>query len=118
MGTRGSLGRVTYKRPHRDEYGAAHLEDVALRIQHDYMETGKLQTAAHTSAPKCSWLVVVILCTLVSNICSIDRTAMSVAVLPMAQEFKWQDTVKGAVNRYVAAESTLPWQHACTKHRR
>ncbi len=33
-----------------------------------------------------SWLVVVILCGLVAVICSIDRTAMSVAVLPMGEK--------------------------------
>lgn len=33
-----------------------------------------------------SWLIVVILCGLVAVICSIDRTAMSVAVLPMGDK--------------------------------
>ncbi|GIL70600.1 hypothetical protein Vretimale_3718 [Volvox reticuliferus] len=45
-----------------------------------------------------SWLIVVALCGMVAVICSIDRTAMSVAVLPMGVKYGWSDTVKGAVS--------------------
>jgi hypothetical protein len=88
---------VTYKRLQRDEHGAPHLESIALSVDQDKEIK---QFAVPYPPPGCTWVVVVVLCTLVSNICSIDRTAMSVAVLPMAQEYKWADTVKGAVNGY------------------
>jgi hypothetical protein len=45
------------------------------------------------------WLLVVGLCALVAIICAIDRTAMSVAVLPMGQQYGWSDTTRGAVSR-------------------
>ena len=37
-------------------------------------------------------------CTAVAFICSIDRAAMSVAVLPMSSQFGWDDGTKGAVS--------------------
>lgn len=54
------------------------------------------QASSSTGTPQ--WVLVVVLCCVVSNICSIDRTAMSVAILPMAQQYGWPDSVKGAVN--------------------
>jgi hypothetical protein len=42
-------------------------------------------------------LLLVGLCTAVAFICSIDRAAMSVAVLPMSLQFGWDDTVKAAI---------------------
>lgn len=43
------------------------------------------------------WPTVVALSTLVALVCSIDRAAMSVAILPMAEEYGWSDSTKGAV---------------------
>jgi len=34
----------------------------------------------------------------VSFICSIDRAAMSVAILPMSEQFQWDDSIKGVVS--------------------
>lgn len=44
------------------------------------------------------YFVVVGLCALAALICSVDRAAISVAILPMAEEYQWSDTTKGAVN--------------------
>lgn len=43
-------------------------------------------------------LSLVALSTAVAFICSIDRAAMSVAVLPMSEQFHWDDSIKGAVS--------------------
>jgi hypothetical protein len=43
-------------------------------------------------------LVLILLATAVSFVCSIDRAAMSVAILPMSDQFNWDDTVKGSVS--------------------
>jgi ACS family sodium-dependent inorganic phosphate cotransporter len=51
--------------------------------------------AAAASAREVATLVA--LATAVSFICSIDRAAMSVAILPMSVDFAWDDGVKGAV---------------------
>ena len=42
--------------------------------------------------------VVVGLCAAVSLICSIDRASISVAIVPMAEQFGWSDSVKGAIS--------------------
>lgn len=44
------------------------------------------------------WYGVVSLAAMAALICSIDRAAISVAILPMADEYAWSDSVKGAVN--------------------
>lgn len=51
------------------------------------------------SEPDRQWITVVGLSALVALICSVDRAAISVAILPMSQEFGWSDTTKGAINR-------------------
>lgn len=43
-------------------------------------------------------LTLVLLATAVSFICSIDRAAMSVAILPMSEQFHWDDSTKGVVS--------------------
>lgn len=43
-------------------------------------------------------LVVVGMATAVSFVCSIDRAAMSVAIMPMSSEFHWDESVKGSVS--------------------
>jgi len=40
---------------------------------------------------------VVLLCFLSTFICYIDRVNISVAIIPMAQEFGWSDTQRGLV---------------------
>lgn len=45
-----------------------------------------------------AWPTLVSLCTLSSVICTIDRAAMSVAIIPMSQEFSWPAQVQGAVS--------------------
>ncbi|KAI8110115.1 hypothetical protein M9435_001794 [Picochlorum sp. BPE23] len=43
-------------------------------------------------------LILVGMITAVSFVCSVDRAAMSVAILPMSAEFGWDSSVKGAVS--------------------
>jgi len=43
-------------------------------------------------------LALIALTSAVSFICSLDRAAMSVAILPMSQTFDWDDGVKGAIS--------------------
>jgi hypothetical protein len=39
-------------------------------------------------------------CIVVPYFPSVDRAAISVAILPMSEEFHWSDSTKGAINRY------------------
>ncbi len=63
--------------------------------------TGFTPTAPVASLPlRQYWprrFVLVGLCSLSTFICYIDRVNMSVAIIPMAEEFKWDQTTKGIV---------------------
>lgn len=54
--------------------------------------------AAGSTGSATPWYGVVSLAAMAALICSIDRAAISVAILPMAEEYGWSDSVKGAVN--------------------
>eukprot|EP00879_Flechtneria_rotunda_P025519 GHRR01027120.1.p2 GENE.GHRR01027120.1~~GHRR01027120.1.p2 ORF type:complete len:145 (+),score=36.14 GHRR01027120.1:197-631(+) len=45
------------------------------------------------------WYAAVGLSAMAALICSVDRAAMSVAILPMSEQFHWSDSIKGAINR-------------------
>ena len=62
--------------------------------------SGVLDASAGPSgaASPVAWTTLVSLCTISSVICTIDRAAMSVAIIPMASEFDWSEQVKGAVS--------------------
>ena len=45
-----------------------------------------------------NYKVVVGLCAAVSLICSIDRASISVAIVPMAEQYGWSDSAKGAIS--------------------
>jgi hypothetical protein len=49
--------------------------------------------------PTTQWYTVVGLSALVALICSVDRAAISVTILPMSEQFGWSDSTKGAINR-------------------
>ncbi|GAX78186.1 hypothetical protein CEUSTIGMA_g5628.t1 [Chlamydomonas eustigma] len=53
--------------------------------------------ASQLPSPK-HWFRVVCLCCTVAIINSMDRMAMSIAILPMSSQYHWSDTVKGAVS--------------------
>lgn len=61
----------------------------------------RIPELSHGRAQTAPWLYVVVLCGIVSIICSIDRTAMSVAIIPMTQRYGWNSEAKGAIARYV-----------------
>lgn len=45
------------------------------------------------------WYYAVGLSAIAALICSVDRAAISVAILPMSEQFGWSDSTKGAINR-------------------
>lgn len=57
-------------------------------------------TSSHDASQEdvLDYKVVVGLCAAVSLICSIDRASISVAIVPMAEQFGWSDSVKGAIS--------------------
>ena len=57
------------------------------------------------SAP--DWRLVVGLCAAVSLICSIDRASISVAIVPMAEQYGWSDSAKGAISSSFFAGYTI-----------
>ena len=58
-----------------------------------------IEVTAHADEDKvASWRVLVGLSTLVALVCSIDRAAMSVALLPMSTEYLWDDSTKGLIS--------------------
>lgn len=57
-------------------------------------------STAVTLPPSQYWprrFILVGLCFLSTFVCYIDRVNMSVAIIPMAEEFKWDQTTKGIV---------------------
>lgn len=88
--------------------------DVALTsANHDEEDTLLRKQQAAPQQFSCSWLTIVVLLAVVSQICSIDRMAMSVAVLPMSDEYGWPNSVKGAVNGWVLSRAAV--NIACRK---
>jgi ACS family sodium-dependent inorganic phosphate cotransporter len=67
----------------------------------DPQPTGFTPTAPTVSLPLRQYaprrFILVGLCFLSTFICYIDRVNMSVAIIPMAEEFKWDQTTKGIV---------------------
>src|SRR5262245_48421008 len=63
--------------------------------------TAHTTTSASTSLPPRQYFprrfILIGLCFLSTFICYIDRVNMSVAIIPMADEFKWAQTTKGIV---------------------
>lgn len=53
------------------------------------------------------WKLVVGLCAAVSLICSIDRASISVAIVPMAEQYGWSDSAKGAISSSFFAGYTI-----------
>lgn len=47
--------------------------------------------------PFTGWVKIVALCTLAILICYADRSNISVAIVPMSEEFTWSDSYKGTV---------------------
>jgi hypothetical protein len=58
------------------------------------------------------WYYAVGLSAIAALICSVDRAAISVAILPMSDEYGWSDSTKGAINRW--AHHTLHVFGHCT----
>jgi hypothetical protein len=55
---------------------------------------------AQQPAPKkdTGWYYAVGLSAIAALICSVDRAAISVAILPMSEQYGWSDSTKGAIN--------------------
>lgn len=53
---------------------------------------------APPSPGEAPWYGVLALAALAALICAIDRAAISVAILPMSEQYGWSDTVKGGIN--------------------
>ncbi|KAF8071161.1 PHT4 [Scenedesmus sp. PABB004] len=50
------------------------------------------------AAPSTGWYAAVGLSAVAALICSVDRAAISVAILPMSEQYGWSDGTKGAIN--------------------
>ena len=62
------------------------------------------------------WIMLVVLSAVVTLICSVDRAAMSVSILPMSIEFNWDDSVKGSVSSAFFAGCVLPSSEPTAAH--
>ena len=51
--------------------------------------------------------LVVALCAAVSLICSIDRASISVAIVPMGEQYGWSDSAKGSISSAFFAVYTI-----------
>jgi hypothetical protein len=60
------------------------------------------------------WYYAVGLSAIAALICSVDRAAISVAILPMSEQYGWSDSTKGAINRW--AQQQLPGGMSVTQH--
>lgn len=77
-------------------------QQASLQRQQQQQQTQFQETPLSAEA---LWLVL--LSTAVAFICSIDRAAMSVTILPMSEQFQWDAAVKGAVSSAFFAGYTV-----------
>jgi hypothetical protein len=77
-----------------------------------------LANSLAVSDPDRQWITVVGLSALVALICSVDRAAISVAILPMSEEYGWTDSTKGAINRWARPPLRGPWVRTLSGHTR
>lgn len=61
-------------------------------------QLGGVHDTSKSQSPA-AWYAAVGLSAIAALICSVDRAAISVAILPMSEEFGWSDSTKGAINR-------------------
>lgn len=64
------------------------------------------------------WQQLVALNALVAVICSVDRAAISVTILPMSAEFLWDDSTKGLISSafFIGCDSTFRTVPAFSSH--
>jgi ACS family sodium-dependent inorganic phosphate cotransporter len=74
------------------------VTDSLTRVSQEITNSGKNGSGPPAESEYPDYKVVVGLCALVSLICSIDRASISVAIVPMSEEFGWSDTVKGTIS--------------------
>jgi hypothetical protein len=84
---------ATLGKPRRIPHAAGEGAGAVAAAAAEEVPAGAVQ--AESAVP---WGGVVALAATAAMICSIDRAAMSVAILPMAQQFDWSDTIKGEIN--------------------
>lgn len=85
------------------------------RIPHSTGDAGSSAVTVASEAPPpqapaqqgTPWYGVVALAALAALICSIDRAAISVAILPMSDQYHWNDSTKGAINSAFYAGYTI-----------
>ena len=81
---------VKHRKGDPEHAGSEHLDETTPFLRQQEFER----------QPTCSsWHLLAAMCAIVAVICAIDRAAMSVAILPMSQQYAWGDSMKGAVNR-------------------
>jgi hypothetical protein len=107
LGLNGRKGALLHlQRQHqRSNYATRHVSRQAT-TERDHVTTNPLlavpvdEPTDLVSKPEDDkWITVVGLCAAVAVICSIDRAAISVAILPMADEYGWGESTKGAISR-------------------
>jgi ACS family sodium-dependent inorganic phosphate cotransporter len=59
------------------------------------------------------WYYAVGLSAIAALICSVDRAAISVAILPMSEQYGWSDSTKGAINRCAQQELAQEGSTGC-----
>lgn len=57
------------------------------------------------------WYYAVGLSAMAALICSVDRAAISVAILPMSEQYGWSDSTKGAINRCLWSPCVIQREH-------
>ena len=85
---------------------------IVLLVCHSFSScTSSADSLAPQDAPQDDstpdWRLVVGLCAAVSLICSIDRASISVAIVPMAEQYGWSDSAKGAISSSFFAGYTI-----------
>lgn len=69
--------------------------------------------SSSTAESSTAWYAAVGLSAMAALICSVDRAAISVAILPMSEQFGWSDSIKGAINRCVQQTVELQCCRIC-----
>lgn len=87
------------------------VEQLSIQQQQHADAAQQPETSSSSSLPAVAqkadtgWYYAVGLSAIAALICSVDRAAISVAILPMSEQYGWSDSTKGAINRWVGWRS-------------
>lgn len=86
--------RARYQQPNQTFKSAA----ISESVEEIKIIEGQADDLPVSASDSTGWKSLVGFCGLAGLICSVDRAAISVAILPMSQEYGWDESTKGLIS--------------------